>query len=233
MGDRLRLQAGLVVAAVAVGLAAALPWVAFARIPVVQPLGLQPGFCEFGDWGCAVEEPSWLVTMALIAIAGAGYGTAAVIRTGQGRRPFGALAGGGSLVAVALAGYSAVADNPALQLIHGRLGVALDELTPWVGIAEAFGITVFVASFIVVLASALAARARWSLMVAGTAALCAAGAFVGIVVLVDPVLGIRLGAESVGTFAMPWTGLVGNLAAGIAGGLVGLWLMRPRPPLDP
>ena len=229
MGGRATSLAGLVAAAVAVGLAAAVPWVGFARIPVVGPLGLQAGFCEFGDWGCSIVEPAWLMTIALIAAAGMTYGTAAVVRTGRGDRRVAALAGGNSLVGVALLGYSAVADNPVLQAVHGRLGVALDELTPWVGIAEAFGITVFAASFIVVVACAVAARARWPLAVALVAALAAAASFVAIVVLVDPVLGIRLGEETIGTYAMPWTGLTGNLAAGVVGGLVGLWVMRPKP----
>jgi hypothetical protein len=41
-------------------------------------------------------------------------------------------------------------------------------------------------------------------------------------VVVDPILGIRLGAETIGTRAMPWTGLVGNMAAGFVAAVVGL-----------
>ncbi len=216
-------------AAIAVGLAAALPWVGFVSPSVPAGIGLDPVGCDTGDLGCAAGQPSWLATVAAIAAAGAAYGVAAQHRTGRGSRVIAALAGGGLLIAGVLGAYLAVGANPVVDAIHGLLGVGLDELTPWVGIAEAFGIATLATAFVVVLGCALAARARMPVAVALLAALAAAAGFVAVVVVVDPIVGIRLGAETIGTRAMPWTGLIGNLVAGTLGGLVGLWRMRRNP----
>jgi hypothetical protein len=213
-------------AAAAVGLAAALPWVAFVNAPVIAPLGLQPAGCDPGDLVCAAADPAWLLSVAAIFGAGVLYGVAAQARTRRGSRWLAAFLAGITLAAGSLVAYVSVADNPVLALIHGRLGVGLDELTPWIGIAEAFSIATFAVAFIVVLSSALAARARRPVVVAAAAALVAAAGFVAVVVLVDPILGIRLGVETMGTGAMPRTALVGNLVAAVIGGLVGLRLMR-------
>lgn len=226
VAPRLRAWAPPVLASVAVGLAAALPWASFIGIPAIDWLGLQPPACESGDLACTLTEPAGLLSVALIAAAGAAYGLAARAATGRGGAPVAAAAGAATLPAVAFAGYVLVADNPVVNTIHGALGVGLDELTPWIGISEAFGIAAFVAALLVVLAVSVAARASRPLVVAGASALTAAAAFVAVVVTVDPLLGIRLGAETAGTKAMPWTGLTGNLAAGITGGVVGLALLR-------
>lgn len=211
--------------AAAVGLAAVLPWVGFVRAPIIVPLGLQPAGCDPGDLVCASTDPAWLLTLAAIFGAGALYGIAAWTRTRRGSPWLAAFLAGIVLAASSLVAHVAVADNPLLTLIHSRLGVGLDELKPWIGIAEAFSIAVFAVAFIVVLSSALASRARRPLAVAAAAALVAAGCFVAVVVIVDPILGIRLGVETIGTGAMPRTALVGNLVAGVVGGLVGLRLM--------
>ncbi len=76
-----------------------------------------------------------------------------------------------------------------------------------------------------VLTAAVAARAERPVVTALAAAIAALAGFVAVVVLVDPILGIRLGAEMIGTRAMPWTGLAGN-TAGFVGAAVGLALMR-------
>ncbi|HEV8697490.1 MAG TPA: hypothetical protein VGQ89_07350 [Candidatus Limnocylindrales bacterium] len=212
--------------AAAVGLAAVLPWVGFVGTPVIAPLGLQPAGCDPGDLVCAVADPAWLLTVAAIFGAGALYGVAAWTRTHRGSPSLAAVLTGIVLAAGSLVAYVAVADNPLLGLIHSRLGVGLDELTPWIGIAEAFSIAVFAVAFIVVLSSALVTRARRPFVVAAAAALVAAACFVAVVVIVDAILGIRLGAETIGTRAMPWTALAGNLVAGVIGGLVGLRLIR-------
>ena len=223
---RLRAWAPLVLASIAVGLAAALPWASFLGVPALDWLGLQPEACDAGDLACTLSRPEGLLTMGLIAAAGAGYGLAAGRATGRGQPVASAAAGAVALAAVAFAGYVLVASNPILDAIHGRLGIALDELTPWIGISEAFGIAAFLAAFIVVFAVAVVSRASRPLVAAGASALVAAVAFIAVVVIVDPVLGIKLGAETIGTKAMPWTGLTGNFAAGFAGGLVGLRLLR-------
>lgn len=77
-----------------------------------------------------------------------------------------------------------------------------------------------------VLTAAVAARAERPVVTALAAAIAALAGFVAVVVLVDPILGIRLGAETIGTRAMPWTGLAGNATAGFVGAAVGLALMR-------
>ena len=217
-----------IAAPIAVGVAAAVPWLAFVGLGPVSEIGLQPASCESGDLACTLTHPAGLLTLALVGLGGSMYGLAGRRVTGRGHALLTAAVGALALDAVAFASYVAVANNPIVEIIHARLGVGLDELTPWVGIAEAFGIAAFAAAFVVVLAVALAVRAGRPLVVALSAALAAAAAFVAVVVLVDPVLGVRLGAETIGTKAMPWTALTANFAAGIVGAFVGLRLSRPR-----
>jgi hypothetical protein len=211
---------------IAIGLAAGLPWLAFVAPEIAGSAGLQPAGCDPGDAACALTRVTGLAVAVPIATAGALYGAAAVSATGRGRRILAAPLTALTLLAGSFVAYAAVADNPIVAAIHGYVDVGLDELTPWVGIAEAFGIAVFVVSAVVVLAAAVAARARRVVGTALISAAASAAAFVAVVVVIDPVLGIRLGAETIGTRAMPWTGMLGNATAGMVGAAIGLRLLR-------
>jgi hypothetical protein len=222
-----------VLACLAIGLAAALPFAGHAGVVSRFDVAMVPLGCELNDFSCSTARPAfWLPVLALLA-AGSFFGGVAAVRVGvpPSRAVIAAVLGGTVFAAGALVTQATVGDNPIAMRINEALGTAtLDEVPVWVDVGRQFGLSVGLVAAAFTLALGLTIRRGLALPATLAAGVIAALGFVLTTWLLDQVAGITIvGVE--GPSRMPVVALVANFVAGVAGSGAAMAILTRRPPV--
>jgi len=229
------------IAALGVGVAAALPWLGHAGIVSRFDVSLVPLGCDLNRFDCAVTKSAfWLPVVALV-LAGAIFGAVVARRAGRGAGRAALAAGLGAVAfsSLALVTQATVGDNPLTSWLNGLLPSATrDEIPVWIDIARDFGVSLFaVAAAVTFLVGAVTVGARRAVAGALAAGGATAVAFVIAVWFLDQIAGMSI-VPSVGPSQMPRVALVAHFAGGVAGATAGLVALgrhaaAPGPSMEP
>jgi hypothetical protein len=225
---------GAVLACLAIGLAAALPFAGHAGLVSRFDIGLVPEGCELNDFSCSTARQAfWLPVLALL-LAGAFFGAVAANRVGVPllRGAVAALVGGTIFLAGALVTQATVGDNPIAMRINDLIGTAtLDQVPVWIDVARQFGMSVGLVAAAFTLVLGLVIRPRRAVPAALVGGLVAGLAFALTTWLLDQVVGITIVGVGGGPNRMPVVALVSNFAAGLAGSGAAMAILTRRSPV--
>jgi hypothetical protein len=223
---------GVVVACLAIGLAAALPFAGHAGVVALFDVALVPMGCNLNDFNCSTASHAFWLPVAALFLAGFLFGAVAAARVGVTvhRGAVAAAIAGTMFVAGALVTQATVGDNPIAMRINEVLGTAtLDQVPVWVEIGRQFGLSVGLVAGAFTLALGLVIRPRRALPATLAAAAVAGLAFALTTWLLDQVVGITIVGVGGGPNRMPVVALVSNLIAGIAGSAAAMAVLTRRP----
>jgi hypothetical protein len=225
---------GYALVAIAFGLAMAMPFLGAAGFLELDVLNFNPGQCGVADFNCFILYESFLRAMALPLAAGALYGVAAALRV---RAPWWRLAlalpiGSLGLAAGMLFARAETAENDPGAAIQNFIG-SFVPIQDWAFVLIQFAVIILPTAtvYTVVVGFTAGAGLRRTLLAGVVAGIVAAGAFVLTVLVLDQAIGYHIvGTE--GQKVMPRIATLGLFLAGFLGATAGLWIFRPRGPVN-